>query len=120
MKKISVRCWKIEANSLEPGFSEDLFVTYPEGNNGHDLITCTNCGEIYAVTVVTEVYAGPPLAEKVKEINCVGCKVGLDNNYAPYPETFFDNGTLRSYQRDSTIPSDETSILKEFWGLYES
>ncbi|CAM4106093.1 hypothetical protein [Shewanella denitrificans] len=119
MNKVSVRCWEIE--NYRPGASaiDHILITYPEDNSGHELITCKSCGELYAVTVVKEVYIGPPLDEKVVNMKCINCGVFLDGNFAYYPDTYLAGGDLIIYQRDTLIPDDNESLIKEFYGIYE-
>ncbi len=119
MNKVSVRCWEVENYRSGANAPDHLFITYPEGNSGHELITCKNCGELYASTVVKEVYVGPPLAEKMKGVKCIKCGNNLDNNFAYYPETYLANGKLITYQRNTEIPDDSESLVKEFYGIYE-
>ena len=119
MKKVSVRCWKVKSFRAGKTLPDHLFVTYPESDSGHDLITCLNCGEIYAVTIVKEVYVGPSLDNKVKGINCISCGLSLDRNYAKYPETYVVDGERHSYAREVVLPDDNQSIVKEFYGIYE-
>ena len=67
MKKVKVRCWKI---SSVPG--EELFITYPEGHMGHELIICLKCGQVYAAEVSVQLYV-KPLEEQLKQYYCVKC-----------------------------------------------
>lgn len=119
MKKVKVRCWKIMNYRKDAASPDCLYITYPEENSGHDLITCIKCGAVYAVTIAKQVYVGPPLDEKVKQLNCSVCGISLDGNYANYPETYIANGKRYSYERDKEIPSDDKSLIKEFEGVYE-
>jgi len=119
MNKVSVRCWEVENHRLGESVPDHLIITYPEDNSGHELITCLNCGEIYAVTVVKEVYIGPPLAEKVKGIRCVSCGEYLIGNYAYYPETYIADGKQHAYRRNIELPDDKQSIVKELFGIYD-
>lgn len=117
MKKVLVRCWEIV--DYDKKMPHHLYITYPEENSGHDLITCTKCGAIFAITVAKEVYVGPPLKEKLKGMDCLSCGVALDRNFAYYPETYVVNNKLYSFERPQEIPPDETSVIKEFDGIYE-
>lgn len=54
MKKEKVRCCKT-------GVHGELFITYPEGEMGHGLICCKNCGGIHAVNVMKQLYIEPNL-----------------------------------------------------------
>ena len=119
MNKVSVRCWEVKDYDIGIEAPHHLYITYPEENSGHDLITCTKCGAIFAVTVAKEVYIGPPLKEKLMSVKCSCCGTPLGNNFAYYPETYMVNGELYSFNRPLEIPSDEDSIIKEFDGIYE-
>ena len=119
MNKVKVRCWNI--SQWRPGVdrSDELFITYPEDNSGHSLITCLSCGGLFAVTVAKEVYVGPPLEEKLLDAICSQCGRGLRGNWAYYPEAYVVDGQVFSYERASVIPPDEESIVREFDGIYE-
>ena len=119
MNKVSVRCWEVQNYRSGEASPDRLFITYPEDNSGHDLITCLNCGKVYAVTVAKEVYVGPPLAEKLKDINCVSCGKLLDGNYGYYPEVYVSDGNQHTHKREIEVPDDNLSIVKEFYGIYE-
>jgi hypothetical protein len=119
MNKVLVRCWKVENYRVGANASDHLFITYPEDNSGHELITCKNCGELYAITIVKEIYVGPPLNEKLRGIKCIKCAINLDSNFAYYPENYFVNGEMFTYRRDVLIPRDNESLVREFYGVYE-
>ncbi len=120
MKKIDVRCWQIEQQ--RPGSTEvdTLFISYPEDNSGHSLITCLTCGEIFAVTVAIEVYVGPPLEQKLQTLTCPSCGTALRENWTSYPEKYVSSGHLYTFHRRELIPPDESSMVKSFYGIYES
>ena len=119
MNKVSVRCWEVNNYGTDKGTPHSLYITYPEENSGHDLITCTKCGAVFAVTVAKEVYVGPPLKEKLMGMSCLSCGASLDKNFAYYPDTYVVNGELYSFERPQEIPSDEDSVVKEFDGIYD-
>lgn len=64
MQKSLVRCWKII--NWQRNNPNELFLSYPEDNRGHSLISCLKCGHIYAVSESRRVYRGPALQEKLK------------------------------------------------------
>lgn len=119
MKKVFVRCWAVY--NYRDGVKEPdrLFITYPDSDCGHKLIVCKNCGELYAITIAKEIYIGPPLQAKLENTNCVACGINLQNNFAPYPETYVVDGSLFNFQRDLELPSDSDSFVREFYGVYE-
>lgn len=119
MNKVLVRCWRLE--QIRPGTvqPDHLFITYPEGADGHSLITCLRCGALCAVTVTKEIYVGPPLAEKLRDLPCAKCGAVLGGNWAFYPETYLANGQVYAADRPATIPPDDESIVMEFDGVYE-
>jgi DNA-directed RNA polymerase subunit N (RpoN/RPB10) len=119
MNKVLVRCWEVEVHRQGAQTPDCLLITYPEENSGHDLITCLQCGQIYAVTVAKEVYVGPPLLQKILDLQCVNCGAPLAHNYAPYPETYVVSGARHSYHRATELPSDESSVIKELYDIYE-
>lgn len=119
MKKVSVRCWEVTNYSTGKDTPHRLYISYPEENGGHELITCIKCGAIYAVTVVKEVYTGPSLIEKLRDLTCMNCGGALSGNFAYYPETYLADGEIHSFKRSQEIPPAEDSIIKEFYGIYE-
>ncbi len=119
MNKVKVRCWKVSQHRPGTGSSDELFITYPEDNSGHSLITCLSCGALLAVTVVKEVYVGPPLEEKLSDLSCPECGGALKGNWAYYPEAYVVDGVVCGYERPSVIPPDEESLVMEFYGVYE-
>lgn len=118
MNRVKVRCWKMQVYNQgeNPHY---LYITYPEDNSGHDLITCLNCGAIYAVTVAKQVYVGPPLQEKIQGVNCTSCRKLLEGNYSYYPDSYIANGKRFSFNRPHDIPPDSESMVMEFEGIYE-
>jgi len=119
VKKEYVRCWEINLLLSKTGQPVRLYITYPENDNGYDLITCLNCGAVYTISVVKEIYIGPPLEQKIKDMRCSSCGKLLEGNYSYYPETFVVDGKLYSYKRSEEMPSDSESIVKEFDSIYE-
>jgi DNA-directed RNA polymerase subunit N (RpoN/RPB10) len=102
-----------------PGKRGDVLITYPEDNQGHSLISCLKCGEVFAVTVAKEVYDGPPLNQKLKGLQCAGCGAPLRETYAPYPERYRDDaGNVREYERSDLILNDENSVIVELPDIY--
>ena len=95
-----------------------LFITFPEDNCGYDLITCLNCGKVYAVNIAKQVYVGPQLSEKIKEIKCKVCNHYLSDNYALYPDKYVINGHIFLYKRPLQILPDSTSVVMEFDEIY--
>ena len=118
MKKSLVRCWAV--SNPRPGIHtvDSLWTTYPEDNTGHRLISCLNCGHVYAVGVASMVYVGPPLDEKLKELKCISCGRGLSETCAPYPESYVVDGGIVHFERQRTIPPDAESVVKEFDEIY--
>lgn len=119
MNRVSVRCWKVNNYGSGIDSPDRLFITYPEDNNGHNLIICKSCGQIYAVTIVKEVYIGPPLVEKLDKIRCVKCGDFMKCNFAYYPEMYYSDGNLVSFKRDNVIPDEKESLVIEFYGIYD-
>ena len=116
MKKEQVRCWKV-------GKSDELFITYPECDKGHRLITCNNCGKVYAVNVIKHMYHALGLDQylNVNNITCVQCDINLTNNWVYYPDTYIDSDKcVHTYKRMNEIPKDEDSIIVEFLEIFSS
>lgn len=110
MKTSKVRCWEIR---------KGVYITYPEGNLGHELITCLSCGTVYAVDVSRKVYVGPPLEERLKDLACLKCGCNLGTSWAFYPEKHLtDTGRIEVLQRPMQLPPDDQSIVAEFPEIY--
>ncbi len=115
MNNVQVRCWRVRV----PDRKDDLLIAYPEDNQGHALISCLECGAVYAVTVAKEVYVGPPLEQKLQGVNCVGCGAPLAKTQAAYPDRYRDDsGNVRKYERSKLIPNDVDSIVMELPDIY--
>lgn len=116
MKKVKVRCFQIHLNTV---LQDQLYIAYPEGNAGYDLISCLNCGQVYAVDVEKSVYIGPSIEEKLKELKCIKCQAELANTHSNYPEKYLGcDGKIYLYTRETEMPVDENSIIKEFPEIY--
>lgn len=108
-----VQCWKINVDDQNA-----VYVTYPDGFGGHDLYICSNCGEIYAADVEAQLYQ-EPLNKKLEELDCKKCNRKLSETIKKYPENYIDNeGNIVPFVRNRNIPSDSTSIIKEFPSIY--
>ncbi|MBZ2188657.1 hypothetical protein K8B33_15080 [Alcanivorax sp. JB21] len=108
MKKEKVRCWKV-------GMNGELFITYPEGDMGHRLICCGNCGEIHAVNVTKQLYIEPDLEEHLRSVMCSKCGRLLAGNWMYYPEHHIDDGgRVCKFERSYKIPIDADSVVVEF------
>jgi DNA-directed RNA polymerase subunit RPC12/RpoP len=119
MKTEPVRCWPISLPNKDGALESGHWITFPEDNSGHDLIVCTNCGHLYAVNIARMVYVGPTLAEKLETVHCVRCGKQLNECGMKYPEVYLDaSGSVLHYERDSEIPSDDQSVVRDFDQLY--
>ena len=112
----------LEGDQYRPDLDQvdKLFITYPEDNSGHSLITCLTCGALFAVTVATEVYVGPPLNAKLDAVMCPKCGIRLSDNLAYYPETYVIEGRVHSFERSCSLPPNDELTVEEFDGIYES
>lgn len=110
---VKVRCWKKDVN-----FNDSLFVTYPDGFGGHDLIIGMNCGEIYAADTMAQQYE-EPLDEKLINMTCGRCNEKLSETYKKYPDNYIDSkGVAAQYIKENIYPDDKLSIIKEFPSIY--
>ena len=118
MKKDLVRCY-IHNNYRIAGSTPDiLYITYPDCNLGHTLLSCMNCGEIYAVDIQAETYADISLANKLSSLKCVKCGLTLSDVCKPYPETYTKDGVEIQFERPTLYPDNEPSITREFYAIY--
>ena len=113
MIKEQVRCWRV-------GKNDELFITYPECDQGHRLIACCSCGKVYAVNVLKQLYNELDLDQYLNnnKIICVQCSIDLNNNWVYYPDTYVENNCIRTFKRTSEIPKDEDSIIVELLEIY--
>lgn len=119
MKLRQVRCWNVENHRAVVEKTDVLYITYPEDNNGYDLISCLHCGQIYAVDVSKMVYVGPGLEELIKTVKCISCGRNLSETYAQYPEKYLSGDrTICEYEKPLRIPSEEDSVIIEFPSIY--
>lgn len=108
MKMALVRCWRV-------GGSAKLFITYPEGDMGHRLIICNNCGCVHAVNVTKQLYIEPDLNQYLASVGCYKCGQFLGSNWLFYPDKYFDgDGNLANFDRSFYMPDDADSIVVEF------
>jgi hypothetical protein len=120
MKKAKVTCWPIELPGKNGALESGHWISYPEGEYGHDLLVCTKCGHVYAADVTHELYVGPPVTERLKSLAGAGCGVVLSETAMPYPETYRDaSGSFHRFERDRVVPSDDSSVIREFDHIYE-
>lgn len=117
MNKSQVRCWLIP-NWSGKGKCDEIYISYPEDNSGHDLISCLRCGHIYAVSIIKKVYVGPNLEQKLDGLCCVECGEDLRKTYALYPEQYMSNGEIVNFKRPNEIPPDSNSVVMEFDEIY--
>ena len=117
MKRSMVRCWKLDVwrNKKTP---DEIYISYPEDNSGYDLLSCLNCGHIYAASVATQVYVGPPIQEILKRTSCLDCGKSLEETASPYPDKYLTKDGVMIFSRPVEIPLDEESTIKEFDELY--
>lgn len=118
MNKSKVRCWQIENWRTGRRSPDVVLITYPENNDGHDLITCLNCGHVYSVSISKMVYVGPSLQEKMNNFFCVECSLPMRDKYSLYPNKYRIDGEVIEFERPQEIPSDSESIVREFDEIY--
>ena len=117
MKKSMVRCWKLEVWRNQK-IADEIYISYPEDNSGHDLLSCLHCSHIYAASVATRVYVGPPLQEILERTRCLGCGKFLVTTASPYPDKYLTADGVMSFSRPMEILLDKESTVKEFDELY--
>ena len=116
MKKLTTRCWK-RRSVLSDESSTILYYTIPEHSYGCELISCLNCGEVYAYDVMAPLYI-KPLEGVLEETNCIKCNKKLSETSRPFPDVYLgEDGKVYKFVRRAT-PNDENSIIHEFWDLY--
>ena len=118
MIKSKVRCWKVEHWRKGEKSPDQIYITYPENNSGHNLLSCLRCGHIYSVSVTKLVYIGSPLVEKLKGMCCIQCGTNLDRSLTAYPDRYFVDGQILEFKRPKEIPPASDSLVMEFDEIY--
>lgn len=114
---MKVRCWKVHKADAVNGV---VFATYPSGNSGHTLHSCSLCGHVYAVDLSVQVYLGPSIEEIIRNKQCSRCAASLSGSLHRYPETFVGHdGEKKEWERPFEIPHAEDSLILDFEDLYE-
>ena len=116
MKKIQVPCWR--HHEIPGDFSSDLvYYTIPRHSYGYHLMSCTNCGEIYAYDVMAPFYI-KSLEEILNEADCVKCGKKMSDSSKPYPDFFLNS--QRNIKKSNYVRAgkEQDVIKKEFWDLY--
>jgi len=112
-----VRCW--EESVSHGGESQVLLLTYPEGSLGYRLVSCLQCGTVYAANVTKQLYVGPSLPELLGTLVCQKCGAQLGTSGHPYPEKYLGiDGEVHSYERPPEIPQDSDAVVRELPDLY--
>lgn len=113
--RVHVRCWPIQLPSGDGRVEGGHFITYPDGFGGHELLTCTKCGHLYAVDAKGMSDTNRTLGEAIRGLRCIGCSCELAGSLQPYPETYLDRGgKLLRHERTALMPDDAASVVHEF------
>jgi hypothetical protein len=92
MNQVDVRCWPHLLIGVHAQSSVTLWLTDSEAHFGHRLISCLNCGEVYAVDVSREMYGERSIDDLLGETCCLGCGEVLEDHIAAYPDQYFFEG----------------------------
>jgi len=128
MKKARVYCWKIFKSGLTDTplkrFSyiekeEDVLYYLPRQTSAHygyELVSCLNCGEIYANDISAELYI-ESREKRLQKTNCIKCGKNLGQTAKPYPDFYLgqDGKINRSPEK---FRYGDDAIVHEFWDLY--
>ena len=112
IKKEKFSCWRVGKNN-------ELLITYPESEIGHDLISCSNCGHIYSVNVAKRLYSDIDINNLLESFRCLNCNSVLADNWLEYPENFVrKDGSIGRYRRSRKIPDENDSVVVEIDEVY--
>lgn len=130
MKKARVYCWKI----FKPGLTdtplkrfsyiekeEDVLYYLPRQTSAHygyELVSCLNCGEIYANDISAELYI-EPRAKRLQKTNCIKCGENLGKTAKPYPD-FYLGQDRKIHRSPEKFRYGDDAITHEFWNLYSN
>ena len=115
MERVLVRCWPLQLPSGDGRLEGGHFITYPDGFGGHDLLTCTGCGHLYALDVDNRANADRSVFQIAGDRACVSCGKSLADTLQAYPETYLDkSGRILRHKRQTILPADSESVVREF------
>jgi hypothetical protein len=117
MRKSLVRCQKIE-NWRGRENPDILYLAQSQDNIGFDLLSCLNCGHIYAVDISSMVYTGPAINKKLSEINCITCNSILLDTAEKYPDKYMSEGKIIEFDPPNEIPEDKDLVVISFDEIY--
>jgi hypothetical protein len=111
MEMVKVRCWPMK--SVETG--QTVWVTYPDGWGGHDLVMCRACGTVHAADVEEVLYSAQKIDIMLMRTVCYGCGRELGDDWVEYPEHYLDpGGVMRRFVPPGQPPGDDLSVVREF------
>lgn len=115
MKKRSIRCYRGFA-SLPGKFNIEVFYTVPDFGYWNKMFTCTNCSEIFFIDLENPAFKGKSEEQIAINIFCPKCGKRLSETIRPYPENFrVDDGRIGSFIPSTQMPSENESIIHEFF-----
>ena len=118
MIKLKTRCYQSRLRLSDTNI--DIFYLVQEGWK-KSLATCINCGELFVIDWENPKTSGLDIHKIGSGQSCPKCNSKLEKTLRNYPETFrTKDGELGSFIPSNEIPSDEESIIKEFWALTPS
>jgi hypothetical protein len=116
MKQVQVRCWKESICGPDASPGDIVFISSTEGHLGYDFYQCAECGEIYARSLMSIMYAK---SDPFENVACVTCSRMLSQSLHSYPENYLKkDGTIGQFEVSYKILSDEASIVLEFYGFH--
>jgi DNA-directed RNA polymerase subunit RPC12/RpoP len=116
MKKIKVRCWK-EITGCVGEHQQPVYFTVSDFYAAFRLYVCPKCGALFAVDPEAEHYSKRNFEEERSNMECPQCQNSL-SNLLPYPDNYRNEltGEIEHFEQTSRlIPSDDQSIILEFW-----
>jgi hypothetical protein len=93
------------------------FIVY-EGWSNFSLATCINCGEIFVIDLENPNTFSLSLEQIAEKSVCPTCNSNLKETIRGYPQTIrLPNGKLDNFRPSNIIPSDEGSIIMDFFEI---
>jgi|GEM_PF-5443544 len=115
MKRVLIRCWEEIVCGPDSSTGDTIYIPSSEAHMGFRLIQCGECGEIYAISISTEMYSDTDL---VAGLRCVSCSCQLAQHAYEYPKTYRkQDGKAGRIDLSFFDLNDERSIMQAFYSI---
>jgi hypothetical protein len=118
MTKRKVRCYKAFAHVAPKIYNYPVYYLTYGGWSNRSLSTCINCGELFVIDWENPETSGLNIKQIAASNKCPTCGLPLENTIQDYPKTIkLSNGQLGSFSSKNFIPSNDESLVRDFFEL---